>query len=143
MTFSIAPERGFQVRYTPTPSGFSAEFYQHCAHGELRFQRCSKCRTWRHPPRVTCGQCGSEEWAWEASSGRGTLFSWTVTHQGLAPGFAEDVPYAVVVVELEEGPRLVSGVRGIAPEELELGLSLQVEFVPVSDAIALHCFRRA
>ena len=56
---------------------------------------------------------------------------------------ARPVPYAVVVVELEEGLRLVSGLRGIAPEELELGLPLQVEFVPVSDAIALHCFRRA
>ena len=91
---------------------------------------------------MTCGRCGSEEWAWEASSGRGTLFSWTVTHQALAPGFADDVPYAVVVVELEEGLRLVSGLRGVSPEELELGLPLQVEFVPVSDAIALHCFRR-
>ncbi|MBM4245874.1 MAG: hypothetical protein FJ148_19055 [Deltaproteobacteria bacterium] len=143
MSPSIPPERGFQLRYTPSPSGFSADFYRHCAGGELRFQRCSACRTWRHPPRVTCGRCSSEEWAWEASSGRGTLFSWTVTHQALAPGFAEDVPYAIVVVELAEGLRLVSGLRGIAPEDLELGMPLVVEFVPVSDAIALHCFRRA
>lgn len=132
---------GFQVRFTPIPSGFSADFYAHCARGELRFQRCSSCRSWRHPPRVTCPKCGSEAWAWELSSGRGVLFSWTVTHQALAPGFAEDVPYAVAVVELEEGVRLVSALRGIRPEALVLELPLAVEFVPVSDTIALHCFR--
>ena len=134
-------QTGFQPRYTPNPSGFSAEFYAHCARGELRFQRCASCRAWRHPPRVACPGCGSESWAWEASSGRGTLFSWTVTHQPLAPGFADDVPYAVVVVELEEGVRLVSGLRGLRPDQLALDLPLAVEFVPVSKSLALHCFR--
>jgi len=134
-------EGGFQARFTPSPSGFSADFYAHCARGELRFQRCSGCRGWRHPPRVTCPKCGSEAWAWERSSGRGVLFSWTVTHQALAPGFAEDVPYAVAVVEMEEGVRLVSALRGIRPDALVLELPLAVEFVPVSDTIALHCFR--
>jgi uncharacterized protein len=144
MSFSITPERGgFQARYTPSPSGFTQEFYQHCARGELRFQRCAACRTWRHPPRVTCARCGSQASSWELSSGRGTLFSWTVTHQPLAPGFADDVPYAVIVVELEEGVRLVSGLRGLAPDALELGMSLVVEFVPVSEQLALHCFRPA
>jgi uncharacterized OB-fold protein len=137
----VSVHDGFQVRFTPSPSGFSAEFYAHCARGELRFQRCASCRSWRHPPRVTCPQCGSEQWAWERSSGRGTLFTWTVTHQALVPGFADDVPYAVAVVELEEGLRLVSAVRGIRPDALRLDLALGVEFVPVSDSIALHCFR--
>jgi hypothetical protein len=132
---------GFQTRFTPSPSGFSAEFYAHCARGELRFQRCSRCRTWRHPPRVACPKCGSEGWAWERSSGRGTLHSWTVTHQALAPGFADDVPYAVIVVELEEGVRLVSGLRGLALDALELDLPLEAEFVAVSAQLALHCFR--
>lgn len=141
MSFSITPEGGFQPRYTPSPTGDTAEFYQHCARGELRFQRCASCRTWRHPPRVACARCGSEDWSWERSSGRGTLFSWTVTHQPLVPGFADDVPYAVIVVELEEGIRLVSGLRGVAPDALELGMPLVVDFAPVSDAIALHFFR--
>lgn len=139
----MASDEGFQPRFTPSPSGFAAELYAHCARGELRFQRCTRdgCRTWRHPPRVACPRCGSEEWAWERSTGRGTLFSWTVTHQALAPGFADDVPYAVVVVELEEGLRLVSGLRGVPLERLALGLPLEVEFVPVGGEIALHCFR--
>lgn len=135
-------QSGFQARYTPNPSGLSAEFYAHCARGELRFQRCAACRTWRHPPRVTCPKCGSESWEWERSSGQARLFSWTVTHQPLAPGFADDVPYAVVVVELEEGVRLVSGLRGVPLGDLALELPLAVEFVPVSESLALHCFRR-
>jgi uncharacterized OB-fold protein len=134
-------EGGFQLRFTPSPSGYSAEFYAYCARGELRFQRCGSCRCWRHPPRVTCPRCGSEQWAWERSSGRGTLFSWTVTHQALAPGFADDVPYPVAVIEMEEGVRLVSGLRGVAPAALALDLPLEVGFVPVSDGIALHFFR--
>lgn len=139
----MASAEGFQVRFTPNPSGYAAEFYAYCAHGELRFQRCANaaCRAWRHPPRVACPKCGSEEWAWERSSGRGVLYSWTVTHQALVPGFAEDVPYPVAVVELEEGVRLVTGLRGVALEELRIGLELEVDFVPASGQVALHCFR--
>lgn len=138
-----ASDDGFTVRYTPSPSGFAAEFYAHCARGELRFQRCDGpgCGRWRHPPRVACPECGSERWSWQRSSGRGTLYSWTVTHQPLAPGFADDVPYAVVVVELEEGVRLVSAIRGVARDALALGLPVEVAFAPASGDVALHYFR--
>jgi uncharacterized OB-fold protein len=133
----------FTPRYTPSPTGYAAEFYAHCAQGELRFQRCDAagCRRWRHPPRVACPECGAEAWPWQPSTGRGTLHSWTVTHQALAPGFADDLPYAVVVVELEEGVRLVSALRGVALDALELGLPLEVAFAPASGEVALHYFR--
>jgi uncharacterized OB-fold protein len=78
---------------------------------------------------------------WARSSGRARLFSWTVTHQLIVPQFAEDLPYAVIVAELEEGPRLVSGLRGLAHSELVLDLPLEVGFEKVSDAIGLHYFR--
>ena len=126
---------------TPQPEDLNAEFYGWCAKGELRFQRCGDCRRWRHLPRVMCAACGSTRWTWEGSSGRGVVFSFTVTHQAMHPAFADDVPYAVVVVELEEGVRLVSGLRGLAPEQLALDLPVEVEFEPVSDEIALPYFR--
>jgi uncharacterized OB-fold protein len=134
-------EQGWQPRYTPAPTDFAAEFYAHCARGELRFQRCTGCGAWRHPPRILCPQCASEAWEWARSSGRGRLFSWTVTHQGIVPWFAQDVPYAVAVVELEEGPRIVSGLRGIPLDRLALGLPLEVAFEKVSEEIGLHYFR--
>ena len=125
----------------PKPDGLNAEFYEHCAKEKLCFQRCNECRTWRHLPRSMCAKCGSTDWAWEESSGRGRIFSWTVTHQAIHPAFAGDVPFAVVVVELEEGVRMVSGLRDLPPEEISLDLPVEVEFERVSEQIALPYFR--
>ncbi|HXJ36824.1 MAG TPA: OB-fold domain-containing protein [Candidatus Eisenbacteria bacterium] len=130
----------FTPRFTPNPDGLNAEFYAHLAAGELRLQRCDGCGVWRHPPRIMCGRCGSDRWQWVRTSGRGVVFSWTVTHQGLVPPFMEDVPYAVVVVELEEGPRMVTAVRGVEPPALRLGLPVELRIVRASDAIGLHYF---
>lgn len=134
-------EIGWKPGFTPNPSGLHAEFYANLARGELRFQRCVQCRTWRHPPRVLCPSCACERWEWERSSGRGRLYSWTVTHQALAPGFGDRLPYAVAVVKLEEGPRLVTGLRGIALERLALDLPVELGIEKMSDAIGLHYFR--
>lgn len=130
----------FVPRFTPSPDGLTAEFYAHLGAGELRLQRCAGCACWRHPPRVLCGACGSGHWQWQPVSGRGAVYTWTVTHQALVPPFAGDLPYAVVVVELEEGPRLVTAVHGIAPADLRLGLPVQARIAPVSDTIGLHYF---
>jgi uncharacterized OB-fold protein len=86
---------------------------------------------------VLCAACGSADWTWEPSSGRGRLFSWTVTHQPLHPDFAAEVPYAVVVVELDEGPRIVCSVRDLANDDLALDLPVEIGLAPVSDDIAL------
>jgi uncharacterized OB-fold protein len=130
----------FTPRFTPNPDGLSAEFYAHLAAGELRLQCCDACGRWRHPPRLLCGACGSDRWRWRPVSGRGAVYTWTVTHQALVPPFAEDVPYAVVVVELEEGPRLVTAVRGVSPDGLRIGLPVDVRIARVSDTIGLHYF---
>jgi hypothetical protein len=72
-------------------------------------------------------------------SGRGSVYTWTVTHQALVPPFAGDLPYAVAVVELAEGPRLVTAVC-VAPDALRIGLPVEVRIAPASDAIGLHYF---
>jgi uncharacterized OB-fold protein len=124
-------------RPAPSPVGLNAEWYRHLADGELRFQQCDSCGTWRHPPRVLCAACGSSDWTWARSAGLGTIFSWTVTHQALHPSFADVVPYAIVVVELDEGPRIVCSVRDLANDELTLDLPVVIGLAPVDDAIAL------
>jgi uncharacterized OB-fold protein len=129
------------VKLVPEPVGLNAEFYAHCAAGELRFQRCTACATWRHPPRARCAACGSSAWEWALASGRGAVYSWTTTHRPIDPGFADELPYAVLVVEMEEGPRVVGNLRGLAPSELVLGLPVAVEFEPVSTTVALTHFR--
>ncbi|MCZ7524913.1 MAG: Zn-ribbon domain-containing OB-fold protein [Acidimicrobiia bacterium] len=130
-------------RMVPRPEGLNAEFYAHCARGELRFQRCDGCGRWRHPPRVLCATCGSDRYTWVRSSGRGRVHTWTVTHRAANPAFAGEVPYAVLVVEMEEGPRLVGNLRGLDPGELALDLPVVVELEPLSERIALTHFRPA
>ena len=134
MTPPVPPPR-------PVLEGTTAAFYDFCRRGELRFQRCSTCGAWRHPPRVRCAVCGSPRWSWERSSGRGQVFTWTVVHQALHPAFAEAVPYAVIVVETGEGVRLASGLRGAPPDALRLGLAVAVDFEPVDDELTLPVFR--
>jgi len=118
--------------------GMNGDFYRECAReGRLVFQRCEACGTLRHPPRVLCAECGSERSSWAPSAGRGTIFSWTVTHQAPHPAFASQVPYAVVVVELEEGVRIVASLRELAPAQLELGLPVEVVLEEISEGVPL------
>jgi uncharacterized OB-fold protein len=88
-----------------------------------------------------CARCGSAEWEWSASCGRGRIYSWTVTHEPLHPAFASETPYVVAVVELEEGVRVVGRLRDLPPERLALDLPVEVGFERVSEEIALPCFR--
>jgi uncharacterized OB-fold protein len=127
----------------PLPRGedYHGEFYQFCQQHELRFQRCSTCRSWRHMPRESCQACGSFDWTWERSTGKGRVYSWTVVHRALHPGFAADVPYAVALIELDEGVRLVSHVVGLAPEALRLDLPVEVVFEAVTPEVTLPKFR--
>lgn len=127
----------------PLPRGEDAngEFYQFCKQHELRFQRCTACGTWRHMPRESCAACGSFAWTWERSSGQGTVYSWTVIHRALHPGFAEDLPYAAVIIELQEGVRLVSHVLDVAPQALRLGMPVEVVFDDVTPEVTLPKFR--
>ncbi len=124
------------------PSSLFAQFYACCGRRQLSFQRCSDCRAWRHVPRNTCDQCGSTTWAWEPSTGRGTLFSWTVVHRALHPSLKDQVPYAVVLVETDETVRLISQLVDYKPSmRLSGGMSVEVVYQDVGPGLALPKFR--
>ena len=124
-------------RMLPHPVGLAAEFYRFTAAGELRFQRCADCATWRHPPRHRCGACGSSSWTWERSGCRGTVFTWTISHRAFDPAFAGALPYAIVVVELEEGPRVVCNLLDLDPSDLALDLPVEIVIERRTDSIGL------
>lgn len=128
-------------RPLPQLEGLTKEFYDFCAQGELRFQRCSSCGEWRHVPREMCAECSSFDWTWERSSGRGTLFSWTVVERALHPDFEEETPYAVVVIEMDEGVRVISRMLDTAPDALQIDMPVEVVFDKVADGVALPKFR--
>jgi uncharacterized OB-fold protein len=130
-------------RPLPALQGLTGEFYAWCAKGELRFQRCDGCGAWRHVPREMCAKCGSPAWSWTRSSGRGRIFTWTVAARAMHPGFAADAPYAPVVVEMEEGVRLVSQMIDCPPEALAIDMPVVVEMVAAAPDVVLPKFRRA
>jgi len=119
----------------------AVQFYAACAKGRLHFQRCDGCGAWRHLPRHGCAACGSPRWSWTPSSGRGRVFSWTVTHQAPWPGLP--TPFVVAVVETDEGVRLAAGLLDVAPEALRLDLPVVVDLVSVSESAAVPFFRVA
>ena len=128
-------------RLLPSPVGLNGEFYAFLARGELRLQRCAACNAWQHPPRHRCAHCGSGAVSWEPATGRGRVYSWTVTHQAPLRAFAGRAPYAVLVVELEEGVRMVAGLADARPDQLELDLPVEVVFERITPEAALPQFR--
>ena len=127
----------------PVLEGLNGQFYDRCRSGTLHFQRCRDCGTFRHVPRELCAACGSFAWEWAPSTGRGRLYSWTVVMRALHPAFLNATPVAPVVVEMEEGVRLLSQVIDCAPGELAIGLPVEVVFQAVTDEITLPFFRLA
>jgi hypothetical protein len=126
----------------PRPSHYLDEqFWEHCAKGVLAFQCCLDCETWRHIPRFMCASCGSERWGWRESNGRGTVYSWTVCHMPMSPEFESVFPYAVLVVEMEEGVRMTAGLRDLDYQDLRIGMPMEVVFEPLKEGGQLPFFR--
>ncbi len=136
-------DRPTTSRPLPALQGLTQQFYDFCRQGELRFQRCDGCGTWRHVPREVCATCGSFAWTWTKSSGRGRVFTWTVAARPMHPGFANAAPYAPVVVEMEEGVRLVTQLLDVAPDALAIDMPVEVAFEAVTPEITLPMFRKA
>jgi uncharacterized OB-fold protein len=113
------------------------------ARHELYFQRCRDCGLRRFYPRALCPACLSSATDWVRASGRGTVYSFTVTHQNQAPGFREELPYVLALVELEEGPRVMTNIVGCPPERVCIGLPVEVVFEDVTPEITLPKFRPA
>jgi uncharacterized OB-fold protein len=128
------------LRPIPVPNADNQGFWDACHRHELRLQRCQSCGAFRHQPRPMCSQCHCLEYEWARASGRGTVYSFTIVHRPTLPAFQRDVPYNVVVVQLEEGPFMVSNVVGCIPDRLHIGLAVEVVFEDVSDTISLPKF---
>ncbi len=123
------------------PDGRNADFYRHLAQGTLCIQHCDDCARAFHPPRYLCAGCGSEALSFVPSEGQGRLFSWTITHRPVDPGWAHEIPYATVVVEMDEGVRLVGGWRGGDLSILALDLPVRAEVERHNDEFAFLYFR--
>ena len=126
-------------RPRPAQTRDNAFFWEGAAKGVLLIQRCASCSRLRHPPGPMCPHCHSLEWNTLEASGRGRIYSFVVAHHPAIPPF--EYPNLIVLVELDEGTRLVSNLLGIDPAEVEIGMPVQVEFTKVDDALVLPLFR--
>jgi uncharacterized protein len=118
-----------------------APFFEGASASRLMVQKCSECGTNRFPAQELCSNCLSSAASWVPVSGRGEVYSFNVMHQVYHPGFASEVPYAVVVVKLEEGPKVVSNLVGVKPSAIKCGMPVEVVFDKLSDQITLPRFR--
>ena len=110
---------------------------------QLWIQRCTTCGTHRWPARPLCSQCLSDAAAWVHASGRGEVFSFVVMHQVYHPGFAAEVPHAVVIVKLAEGPKLISNLVGVDPHAIRIGMPVRVVFDAITPEVTLPKFAAA
>jgi uncharacterized protein len=125
----------------PVVTDESRPFWEGCRQGKLLLQYCDQCRRHQFYPRLYCMQCGSASLSWIEASGRGVIYSYTIIHQNKSPEFAQDTPYNVAIVQLEEGPRMMSNIVDISPAELRIDLPVTIIFDAVSDSISLPRFK--
>jgi hypothetical protein len=114
----------------PVPDDTSAFYWQAAQDGRLVIQRCDSCRSWYYPPTIGCPGCRSEALVPTDVSGRGTVYTFTIVRQAFDPAFADDVPYVVALVELEEAPglRMLTTITGVEPQEVRVGMQVAVAF---------------
>jgi uncharacterized OB-fold protein len=118
----------------------SRPYWEGLAQGELRIQRCASCSKAVFYPRALCPHCFAEQLSWIVASGRGTIYSYTVAHQAFGP-FAEDVPFVVAIIELEEGVRMMSRLIDAPRERVTVGAVVKVTFEKVEENLTLPYFR--
>jgi uncharacterized protein len=118
----------------PVATPETAPFWEGTAAGELRIQKCVDCQQFYFYPRPFCPKCLSDNVVWERVSGRATLASYVINYRPM-PQFESNDPQIIALVNLEEGPRLMTNIVGIAPEPdlLTLDMPLLVQFQPRGD----------
>ena len=128
------------LRALPAPDNASRHYWQSAAEGRLVVQRCTSCDVYQFYPRALCASCAGET-EWVDASGRGTLYTFTVIRQNRSEAFAALSPYAVGIVELEEGVRMMSNIVECDVEELEVGMALEVVLLKAADDVGLPFWR--
>lgn len=134
----IDPSTG---RYLPILYPEEAPYWEAAKKHKLVLQRCRPCgKTW-YPIGPVCPFCLSDDFAWAEMSGKGSITSFVVYHKGWIPWFQERVPYAVVQVQLKEGPRLTTNLLDTPVTDIKIGTPVEAAFEDVNDEITLVQFR--
>ncbi|MES2227990.1 MAG: Zn-ribbon domain-containing OB-fold protein [Pseudomonadota bacterium] len=129
------------IKPLPTPDADSQAYWDGLKEGKLLLQHCGQCGHVQFYQQVHCRQCGSEQLAHRAASGRGIVHSFSVVHRAPGPAFKQDTPYAVLLVELAEGPRMISSLIDGDPMAVQFDMPVELVCEAVNDQVVLPRFR--
>lgn len=124
----------------PVLDGDSAPFWEAAREQRLRLQRCEDCGAYVYYPRGLCPQCHSTRLSWHDLSGKGRIYSFTVSRRPAAPELEARVPYVVALVDLEEGPRMLAGIQTHDVESVKCDQAVSVSFEDVGEGVMLPMF---
>lgn len=125
---------------TPRPSPESVPYWQAAREHRLDLPRCNACGKFWFPPSQSCPHCLAADFAWTPVSGLGKVFSFVTYHRVYHPGFAKDVPYVVALVELAEGPRLLTNIVGVPPDDVSCDMPVKVVFDDFDETVSVPKF---
>jgi len=129
------------ARPLPRVTADNRAFWDATRRHELALQRCDDCRHFRYPPAPVCPECLSERARWTRVSGRGTVTTFVIVHKRYFASFAADLPYNVVQVQLDEGPRLTANLVDVDRADIRIGARVEVVFDDVTPDVTLPRFR--
>lgn len=127
----------------PRPAPESVPYWDAAKQHKLVIPHCKVCGEYWFPPSQRCPHCLAADFAWAEVSGRGKVYSFVVFHRVYHPGFESEVPYVVALVELAEGPRLLTNIIGIPPEDVRCDMPVKVVFDDVSPDASVPKFTPA
>ena len=137
----MADEKRKTKRPVPRIDEESRPFWKACARHELYIQKCKNCGTAFYYPRGFCPEDLSADFEWVKCSGKGKVYTYTVTRQNQSAGFRDKVPYVMAYVELEEGIRMLTNIVDCDPKDVAVGMSVEVTFEDVTPDISIPLFR--
>lgn len=127
----------------PTIDPGTRPFWDAAKSHRLMIPKCRDCGEYHFYPRELCPHCHSDALDWTNVSGRGEIYSFTIARRPAGPAFADDVPYIIAMIKLEEGPRMLTNLKVDDVETVNIGDSVQVHFEDVTDEVTLPKFERA
>lgn len=127
-------------RILPVVTEENAPYWLSAREHALKLPYCMACERAFYPVQHRCPRCLGERLEWRPVSGRARVYSWIVVHQVYDQSFADRVPYVVAVVELEEGPRMVTNIVNVPPQDVRGGLPVRAVYEDIDDGVALVHF---
>ena len=130
---------GVPTRILPASTETAAPYWEACKRGELQLQCCDDCGQYQFYPRVICSHCGSDKVSWKSASGKGRIRSFTIVRRGISKAY--EAPYVVALVELAEGPTMMTNIVACEPEQVRVGAAVTVDFEAWSEEVTMPVFR--